>query len=269
MPCVVLAHGFSLVREGRLDAYAERFADAGMAVLVFDYRYFGASGGRPRQLIDIDAQRNDWTAAIGCARGLEGIDAESVALWGTSFSGGHVVPVAVADGRVAAVISQVPFTGLGGRGGRRRIAHPLALLAAGLRDELRALMGREPAYIPVAEVDGCFAAFDDPAAIGLIRTILPESGGTWENRFTPRVILRMATNKPFADAAELRCPWMLCLADDDATTPADVAAERAAPAPALDLRRYPTGHFQTHTGEWFERIVSDQLDFLRRNLLSG
>jgi len=49
----VLAHGFGGVREARLDAFAERFGDAGLAALVFDYRYFGASTGEPRQLIDI------------------------------------------------------------------------------------------------------------------------------------------------------------------------------------------------------------------------
>ena len=52
-PCVVMAHGFSAVREQRLDAYAERFAAAGLAVLVFDYRHFGASQGEPRQLLSI------------------------------------------------------------------------------------------------------------------------------------------------------------------------------------------------------------------------
>jgi dienelactone hydrolase len=55
-PCVVLAHGFSGVRDQRLDAYAERFAQAGLAALVFDYRYFGDSDGEPRQLLDIRRQ---------------------------------------------------------------------------------------------------------------------------------------------------------------------------------------------------------------------
>ena len=41
--CVVLAHGFGGVKEARLDAYAERFAAAGYAALVFDYRHFGDS----------------------------------------------------------------------------------------------------------------------------------------------------------------------------------------------------------------------------------
>jgi dienelactone hydrolase len=44
-PLVVMAHGIGGVREMRLDAYAERFAAVGLGVLVFDYRYLGASGG--------------------------------------------------------------------------------------------------------------------------------------------------------------------------------------------------------------------------------
>ncbi len=109
-PCVVLAHGFGAVRELRLDAYAERFAAAGLAALVFDYRHFGGSGGEPRQLIDVGWQLEDWRAAIAYARELDGIDSRRIALWGTSFSGGHVVAVAATDERIAAVVSQVPFT---------------------------------------------------------------------------------------------------------------------------------------------------------------
>src|SRR5437870_3036146 len=33
-PCVVLAHGFSAVRDQRLDAYAERFLQAGLTALL-------------------------------------------------------------------------------------------------------------------------------------------------------------------------------------------------------------------------------------------
>src|ERR687897_1311019 len=47
LPTVVMAHGFSAVKEMYLDAYAERFADVGLNVLVFDNRNFGASDGTP------------------------------------------------------------------------------------------------------------------------------------------------------------------------------------------------------------------------------
>ena len=70
----MLAHGLSAVRDQRLPAYAERFAAAGLAALLFDYRHFGASGGEPRQLLDIGRQLEDWRTAIAYARGLEGIE---------------------------------------------------------------------------------------------------------------------------------------------------------------------------------------------------
>src|ERR1700754_2001156 len=84
VPCVILAHGFDGVREQRLTAYAERFAQAGLAALVFDYRGFGSSDGRPRQHFSNGAQLEDYHAAIDCAAGLEGIDPQRIALWGTS-----------------------------------------------------------------------------------------------------------------------------------------------------------------------------------------
>ena len=107
--CVVMAHGFGGVRVARLDAYAERFAAAGYSVLVFDYRNFGDSGGEPRQLLSVAMQLDDWRAAVAYARSLDGVDPDRIALWGTSFSGGHVMVIAAEDARIAAAISQNPF----------------------------------------------------------------------------------------------------------------------------------------------------------------
>jgi len=109
-PCVVMAHGFSATRDDGLPAYAEEFRDAGFAVIVFDYRHFGASTGEPRQLLDIGRQHDDYRAVVAWARRLHGIDPDRIVLWGSSFSGGHVLAVAAGDPRVAAVISQAPFT---------------------------------------------------------------------------------------------------------------------------------------------------------------
>ena len=52
-PAVVMAHGFSAVKEMYLDSFAEVFAAAGLHALVFDNRNFGASDGEPRQEIEI------------------------------------------------------------------------------------------------------------------------------------------------------------------------------------------------------------------------
>jgi hypothetical protein len=47
-PTIVMAHGFSAVKEMMLPDFAERFAAAGFVTLAFDYRYFGDSEGEPR-----------------------------------------------------------------------------------------------------------------------------------------------------------------------------------------------------------------------------
>ena len=62
-PAVVMAHGFSAVKEMYLDSFAEVFAAAGLNVLVFDNRCFGASDGEPRQEIDPWAQVRDYRHA--------------------------------------------------------------------------------------------------------------------------------------------------------------------------------------------------------------
>jgi uncharacterized protein len=91
-PCVVLAHGFGSTVDSGLLGFAERFAQAGIDALAFDYRHFGASDGEPRQLISIAKQQQDYAAAIAYARSLEGVDPERIVAWGSSYSGGHVVP---------------------------------------------------------------------------------------------------------------------------------------------------------------------------------
>src|SRR5690606_7112165 len=108
-PTVVMAHGFAGVKAAGLDAYASRFAAAGFAVVAFDYRSFGDSEGRPRQIIDIGRQLEDWEAVIEWARTHPEVDPARLALWGTSFSGGHVLVLAARHPEIAATIAQVPF----------------------------------------------------------------------------------------------------------------------------------------------------------------
>lgn len=265
---VVLAHGFAFPRDARLDAYAERFVAAGLAALVFDYRHFGASAGHPRQLMDIDRQLGDWRAAIAYARSLAGIDPDRIALWGTSFSGGHVAALAAADPRIAAAISQVPYSGLGGRGRLPRPVFLARMIAAAVRDEVRGRLGRSPAFLPlVAEPgSGVFAPFVEPGASAALLDLFPPDYH-WRNQFTPRVMLRLPRYRPFHTAHRIDCPWLVLVCDDDAITPADQAAALASRAPRMELRRFPVGHFEVYLGEWFERAVAVQTEFLRRHLL--
>ena len=108
-PCIVMTHGFSALKEHRLDKFAVRFAARGMCVLVYDNRNFGDSDGMPRLEVDPNAQVQDMQNAVSFVQGLASIDPRKIGLWGTSFSGGVVLAVAGTDKRVACAVAQVPF----------------------------------------------------------------------------------------------------------------------------------------------------------------
>jgi fermentation-respiration switch protein FrsA (DUF1100 family) len=265
-PCVVMGHGFSAVREHRLDAYAEHFASAGLAALVFDYRHFGASGGEPRQLLDIRRQLADWRAAVAHARALDGIDRRRVAVWGSSFSGGHVIAVAAEDPAIAAVVSQAPFTsGLNAiaAGGARQAAR---LTLAGLRDLAAMLLRRPPHYLAAVGPPGSLAAMTAPEAEPGFRA-LDQGHSTWENRVAARVMLALGAYRPYARFSRLRQPVLVVVCDRDATTPPGPAVRAASRSPNAELVRYPVGHFEVYVPPQFERAVADQTEFLTRQLL--
>jgi uncharacterized protein len=265
VPCVVMAHGFSATRGDTLPAYAERFAAAGMAVLLFDYRHFGDSTGEPRQLLDIGRQQADYRAAIAFARTLGGIDAQRIALFGTSFSGGHVVAVAAKDPSIAAVVSQVPFAdGLAAA----RNTPPLTALRAtvlGLADQAAALAGRAPRLMPAVGPPGSVAVMTEPDAQAGFEAIVP-AGSRWRNEVAARVMLRVALYRPVRSAPSVACPLLVCVCERDTTTPPGPAEKMAECAPRGELARYPIGHFDIYVGEHFERAVADQTAFLRRHL---
>src|SRR6202034_1617498 len=119
-PTIVMAHGFSAVKEMYLDKFAEAFAAAGLNALVYDNRNFGDSDGTPRLEIDPWAQVRDYRHAITYAITLPETDASRIGIWGSSYSGGHVLVVGAIDRRVKAVVAQVPLIS-GHRNARRLI----------------------------------------------------------------------------------------------------------------------------------------------------
>src|SRR5580704_16682517 len=153
-PTVVMAHGFSAVKEMYLDSFAEVFSAAGLGALVFDNRNFGASGGEPRQEIDPWAQVRDYRHAITYATTLPEVDPARIGIWGSSYSGGHVLVVGAIDRRVKAVVGQVPL--ISGHDNLRALVR--ADFIAGFRemfdaDRLARFQGKEPAMVPVVDED--------------------------------------------------------------------------------------------------------------------
>lgn len=259
-PCIVMAHGFSATRDDGLPAYAEAFRDAGYVVVLFDYRHLGASTGQPRQLVDIGRQHEDYHTVIAWARRLEGVDPDRIVVWGSSFSGGHVLAVAAADPRIAAVISQAPHTD----GIATFMQVPLKIvprvMLAALRDQVDAWRDRPPHLLPAVGEPGAVAAMTSPdAKPGFQAIVGPNS--LWRNEFTARVALRLSFYRPGRKTSRLPMPLLVCVCDSDAVTPPGTTVKAAHRAPRREQRRYPYGHFDIYVDP---QVKTDQLDFLRQ-----
>ena len=267
LPCVVMAHGFGATRDASLEPYAERFAGAGFAVLLFDYRHFGASDGEPRQLVSVRRQLEDYASAIACARALDGVDPDRIAVWGTSFSGGHALVTAARVPRIAAAVCQCPMMdGWKAVLNILRYAGPgqvLRLTLHGLRDLLLSATGRAH-RIPTVGRPGTLAVMSSEDADAGYRALMPPHASL---EVAARIALLVPLYRPVSDARRVRCPVLIQVCDCDSVAPAGAAEEAARRlGPRGELVRYPIGHFEPYFGASFERSVDDQLAFLRRRL---
>jgi pimeloyl-ACP methyl ester carboxylesterase len=267
-PVLIMAHGFAAESSFGLPAFAERFTEAGIAVFVFDYRNFGLSDGEPRNLVNPFRHVQDWHAAIARVRSLPHVDGGRLALWGSSFSGGHVMVVAAKDPGIAAIVSQVPFVDVWatvGEFGPGKIAKSFAL---GFRDLLRIATFRGAYNIPVvADPDG-FAVMNTPDAKPGYLALVPEDSA-WKNRCPARILLTVQFYRPIKSAPKVKCPALIIAAEKDSIIPLKAVEKTAALMENATLVRMPLGHFEIYVGEPFEEVVKVETDFLKEHLLGG
>ncbi|WP_437773459.1 alpha/beta hydrolase [Arthrobacter sp. KNU40] len=267
-PALVMAHGLGGVREMRLDACAERFAAAGYACLVFDYRHFGASGGQPRQLLSIRRQLQDWKAAVACARSRPEVDPRRVVLWGTSFGGGHVLATAARDAAVVAVIAQGLFTDGVASALAMRPDSSVKVMARAVRDVVANLRGHPPVMVATAGQPGSAALMTASDAERGYLALVPE-GALFANQIAARFALDILRYRPGRQTEKIACPVLFCICEHDSVAPARPTLRHASRAPRGEIRLYPDGHFDIYLGEPFERVVKDQLAFLARHVPIG
>ena len=265
-PCVVMAPGFGATRDNSLTGYALGFAAAGIDVLLFDYRGFGASGGSPRQLVSVRRQRQDYHAALAAARALPGIDPAQIVLWGVSYSGGHAVVVAAQDQRAAAVISLTPaMDGVSVLVQLARTGGPRYLVRAaghGLRDALHALAGRSPHLVPMVGEPGSNAIF---ARDGGLEAYGVLAGPSWRNEVSARAALAAGFNRPIRFASRVACPLLVQAGSRDSIAPLSSARRAVAKAGTRsELQTYPVDHLDVYVGLVQEQMLAHQLDFMRR-----
>ena len=269
VPTIAMAHGFSAVKEMYLERFADAFAAAGLASVVFDNRNFGASDGAPRLEVDPWQQVRDYRDAITYAETLEETDPERIGIWGTSYSGGHVLVVGAVDRRVKCVVSQVPL--VSGHDNARRLIRPdcLAAIRKIFADDRRVRMaGKPPAMIPVvADQSAAPCALPTPDSWRWFTETARTRAPSWKNEVTLRSVEMFTEYEPGSYVSFISpTPLLMVVALGDVLTVADLALaayERAlAPKQLVTLAG---GHFDAYVDD-FETASKAAVEWFTRHL---
>ena len=268
-PTIIMAHGYSATKEMHLDDFAEVFSKGGFAVLVYDNRNLGESDGEPRGEIVPYEQIQDYRHAITFASTLAEVDSKRMGIWGSSYSGAHVLVVAAIDRRVKCVVSQVPLVS-GSENARRLIR---ADWFAGLRESFHAdraarYRGEAPQMIAVVS--------DDPAVPCALPTAdstefflgMKDRASTWKNQVTLRSVELFLEYEPIVYIPLVSpTPLMMVVAADDHLTVQDIALK------GYELALEPKklllllgGHFEAYSGEIFKHNSAEQLAWFTKHL---
>jgi len=265
-PVVVMAHGFAGQKDFGLQPYAEYFAGKGMACFVFDYRNFGTSEGEPRNLVNPWRHLEDWKAAIFHVRYLGGVDGKRIALWGTSFSGGHVMVTAARQHNIRAVVAQVPFVDGMATTMQFPIPYQIEGLFHGLKDVFSMATGGAPHLVPAVAEPGTFACMNTPDAMKGYYTLVPPDSDM-KNEVPARILLMISAYRPIMYARRIKCPVLIVYAKNDSLIPAKSVEKMGSMVPDAEVIGLDAGHFEVYTGELFNQVVERQAEFLARHLM--
>lgn len=254
-PAVVMAHGFSGVKEQGLDAFAEVFAERGMAVCVIDFPNLGASDGAPRGDIDPAEQLDAFRAALDWTAARDGVDPERMGIWGTSYSGGHVLSLVSSGINIKCAVAQVPFVGPP----MDEIPAPLEAMFASERERTSG----PPSMVPVVG-DG-FAALPTPDAKEWADALAPVAPN-WKNEVTLTSVDRLLHYRPADRIEDASVPLLVVLALNDSLIPASTVRsvfERA--GGSKQLVEIESGHFDVYLDR-FDEAVRPEADWLSKYL---
>lgn len=275
IPAIVMAHGYNCIKELYLDKYAEVFVKLGFAVLAFDNRNFGDSDGEPRQEIDPWQQVRDYRHAITFMQTKSFVDPNRIGIWGTSYSGGHVLVVAAIDKRVKCVVSQVP-TISGWEGTLRRVqpGDLNKLREAFNEDRMNRFKGEAPKMAPMVtdpNSKGAASHTSSDAWDFFTGKNAPAEDQwrfkKWRNEVTLRSVEMYSEYEPGSYIERIApSPLLMLVAENDVVAVTDKALEAFNRAKEIKkLHLFPGGHFSAYidlfddlsaeAGKWFEKYL--------------
>ncbi|MFL4378505.1 alpha/beta hydrolase [Acinetobacter baumannii] len=262
---ILMAHGFAGLRQFKLIQYAQRFAQAGYAVILFDYRYWGGSTGKPREMISINSQLEDWKTMIQYASTCKFIDNRRIVLWGTSLSGGYALSLASELKNIQAIMVQIPYVD----GAETAKLYPLQRYPQALKlssqDYMGSKMGLNPKRLPVVDqYKLCFMPTAD-SYYGYLSIVNPDY--YWSGEVPARVFFNLMRYRPIQLVRQINIPVLFIAAQHDSLIPIESSREAATNiAPFVSYHEWDMKHFDIYHGSWFEKAVTTQLEFLHQHI---
>ncbi|EPQ0143718.1 alpha/beta hydrolase [Acinetobacter baumannii] len=262
---IIMAHGFAGLRQFKLIQYAQRFAQAGYAVILFDYRYWGGSTGKPREMISINSQLEDWKTMIQYASTCKFIDNRRIVLWGTSLSGGYALSLASELKNIQAIMVQIPYVD----GAETAKLYPLQRYPQALKlssqDYMGSKMGLNPKRLPVVDqYKLCFMPTAD-SYYGYLSIVNPDY--YWSGEVPARVFFNLMRYRPIQLVRQINIPVLFIAAQHDSLIPIESSREAATNiAPFVSYHEWDMKHFDIYHGSWFEKAVTTQLEFLHQHI---
>ena len=259
-PIIVMAHGLGGTREMRLYEYAERFAAAGYACFLFDYRNYGASDGNKRQLINVKMQLKDWNNAIEFIKKDIRVDAERLLLFGSSFSGGHVTYLSAHRNDVKGAVAQCPYTDTMATIKEVGLPYIIKRSPFVVADLLSCLTGYHPVMLKLSTYEGelAFMEADEKTTNDFIEA------ADYVNKAPARTLLEFLKYSPGKYFGKISTPIYVAACTRDNLAPAEKTIELAKKAKNLTYKRYDCGHFEIYCNELFEEVISEYIDFYNK-----
>ncbi|KAE9364833.1 DltD N-terminal domain protein [Stipitochalara longipes BDJ] len=272
LPCLVMSHGFSAVKEMSLGNYASHFINhLSLNILVYDHRGWGASDtlpGQPRQELIASIQCSDMSDAITYAQSRKEVNQEKIGIWGSSYSGGHVLWVGAVDKRVKAVVSQLAMVNGWENLNRLVRADMVAQFNAGFQaDRLGRAAGQAPMVLPIVSSDP-----NQPGALPTAESFeffeTCEGRSFWKNEVTMKSMEDLRSYCPSLHINRISpTPLLMTVAEKDTLCPIDISLEAYSRAlEPKELQIVPGGHFEGYAGPKFDLIVERQTAFLKKTI---
>jgi len=264
-PTIVMANGFTGVKEQILPNFAARFVDAGFVTMVFDYRHFGDSEGEPRSQNFPLELVEDIRNAITWVSDQPEVDPQRIGIWGASQGGGLVLYVGTYDRRVKAVVSLVPFAPTPEQRRARNAENYDSMSRILLRDRIERYKTGVVNYMKVVAPEGepCVLpgkeAYDEYTAI---------KQPNWRNQVTLESLEKMREFDPVSMVHMISpTPLLFIVAEKDCFFPLDLVKaiyERAREPKAM--KTFPVLHFEMYREPWISKAAGEAISWYKQHL---